>query len=121
MAFSSKSTNPNPLLRMVRQRPFALFGLPFLGLVVFSSFALSTFTQTRYDLNDSKTKSMSKEEELGMSKDRKKVDIREEYYVSVTWAETEAVGRGRGRFSERERGRELPEDGRVCEGAGLGL
>lgn len=83
MAFSSKSTNPNPLLRMVRQRPFALFGLPFLGLVVFSSFALSTFTQTRYDLNDSKTKSVSKEEELGMNKDRKKVDIREEYYVSV--------------------------------------
>lgn len=83
MAFSSKSANPNPLLRIVRQRPFALFGLPFLGLVVFSSFALSTFTQTRYDLNDSKTKSVSKEEELGMSKDRKKVDIREEYYVSV--------------------------------------
>lgn len=83
MAFSSKSSNPNPLLRLVRQRPFALFGLPFLGLVVFSSFALTTFTQTRYDLNDTKTRSVSKEEELGMSKDRKRVDIREEYYVSV--------------------------------------
>lgn len=83
MAFSSKSANPNPLLRLVRQRPFALFGLPFLGLVVFSSFALTTFTQTRYDLNDTKTRSVSKEEELGMSKDRKRIDIREEYYVSV--------------------------------------
>lgn len=82
MAFSSKSSNPNPLLRMVRQRPFMLFGLPFLSLVVFSSFALKTFTQTRYDLNDSKQKQLSQEEELGMSKDRKKIDIREEYYVS---------------------------------------
>lgn len=101
MAFGAKSANPNPLLRMVRQRPFALFGLPFLGLVVFSSFALSTFTQTRYDLNDSKTKALSKEEELGMSKDRKRIDIREEYYVS---GGAEADGRPAERRSRPGRG-----------------
>jgi cytochrome c oxidase assembly protein subunit 16 len=66
----------------VRRHPFALFGLPFLGLVVGSSFALQTFTQTRYDYHQQKVSAVSKEEELGMSKERKKVDIREEYYVS---------------------------------------
>ena len=81
-AFSSKSRGSNPLLNSVRRHPFAMFGLPFLSLVVVSSYALQTFTQTRYDLNDQKVQAVSKEEELGMSKDRKKVDIREEYYVS---------------------------------------
>ncbi|TXT03885.1 hypothetical protein VHUM_04308 [Vanrija humicola] len=60
-----------------------MFGLPFLSIVVVSSFALKTFTQTRYDLNDQKVQSVSKEDELGMSKERKKVDIREEYYFSL--------------------------------------
>lgn len=66
----------------VRKHPFMFFGLPFLSIVVVSSFALKTFTQTRYDLNDQKVQAVTKEDELGMNKDRKKVDIREEYYVS---------------------------------------
>lgn len=80
--FSSKSHNPNALISAVRRRPFAFFGLPFLSLVVVSSYALQTLTSTRYELNDQKVQAVSKEDELGMSKDRKKVDIREEYYVS---------------------------------------
>ncbi|BEJ11337.1 hypothetical protein CspHIS471_0107590 [Cutaneotrichosporon sp. HIS471] len=78
--FSSKSRSQNPLLSAVRRRPFALFGLPFLSLVVISSFALKTFTSTRYELNDQKVSAVSKEDELGMDKDRKKIDLREEYY-----------------------------------------
>ncbi|BEI80256.1 hypothetical protein CcaverHIS002_0107850 [Cutaneotrichosporon cavernicola] len=78
--FSSKSRSHNPLLSAVRRRPFAFFGLPFLSLVVISSFALKTFTSTRYELNDQKVSAVSKEDELGMNKDRKKVDLREEYY-----------------------------------------
>ncbi|KAL7420206.1 Flavin-linked sulfhydryl oxidase of the mitochondrial IMS [Cryptotrichosporon argae] len=78
--FSSRSTRPSPLLDSLRGRPFLLFGLPFLSLVVVSSFALQRFTRTRYDLNDQKVQVMSKEQELGLSKDRKRVDIREEYY-----------------------------------------
>lgn len=90
-AFTSKSRNPNKLVSSVRRRPFVFFGLPFLSLVVVSSFALQAFTSTRYELNDQKVSAVSKEDELGMDKDRKKVDIREEYYVSVR-----VVGRGNG-------------------------
>ncbi|KAH7341985.1 cytochrome c oxidase assembly protein COX16, partial [Rhizoctonia solani] len=48
--------------------------------MVGGSFALSTFTQTRYDLQEKKVSQMSKEEELHMSKNRRHVDIREEYF-----------------------------------------
>ncbi|WOO78834.1 Cytochrome c oxidase assembly protein COX16, mitochondrial [Vanrija pseudolonga] len=81
MSFTSKSRRPpSALMSTVRRHPFMFFGLPFLSIVVVSSFALKTFTQTRYDLNDQKVQAVSKEDELGMSKERKKVDIREEYY-----------------------------------------
>lgn len=68
----------------VRQQPFVFFGLPFLLTIVAGSYGLSALTQTRYDYNASKVQSMSKEEELGMRKDRRKIDIREEYFVCGT-------------------------------------
>lgn len=80
--FSRKSTTNNPFMSAVRRHPFAFFGLPFISLVVLSSFALQTFTQTRYDHNDYKVQAVDKEESLKMDKNRKKLDIREEYYVS---------------------------------------
>ena len=46
-----------------------------------ASWALSSFTQTRYDLRDEKVHAMTKEEELGMKKGRRKFDVREEYFV----------------------------------------
>lgn len=81
--FGSRSSRPHALLSAVRKHPFALFGLPFLSIVVVSSVALKTFTQTRYDLDTQKVSTLSREEELGMDKERKKVDIREEYFVSI--------------------------------------
>ena len=66
----------------MRKRPFLMFGLPFLSIMVASSFALQTFTQTRYDYHASKVQTMSWEEELGIKNNRKKIDLREEYYVS---------------------------------------
>ena len=51
-----------------------------MGILVGCSFLLSTITQTRYDLRSSKVQTLTKEEELGMNKQRKKVDIREEYW-----------------------------------------
>lgn len=69
------------LTPQVRKHPVMLFGLPFVVMIVASSFGLSYMTQTRYDYNSSKVKSMSMEEELGMRKDRRKIDIREEYFV----------------------------------------
>jgi hypothetical protein len=59
-----------------------LFGLPFVLTIVGASFGLSRLTQTRYDYNASKVQTMSKEEELNMKQNRKRIDIREEYYVS---------------------------------------
>jgi hypothetical protein len=84
--FGSQPLNPTPFQKAVKsslqRRPFILFGLPFLGLVVFSSYALEKFTKTRYDYHNTKVQSVSKEEQLKMDKNRKRVDLKEEYYVS---------------------------------------
>ncbi|KAK8864697.1 hypothetical protein IAR55_001949 [Kwoniella newhampshirensis] len=79
--FTAKPLSPkSPLLTHMRRHPFLLFGLPFMGIIVASSFALQEFTQTRYDYQASKVQSMGVEEELGMRGDRRKVDLRDEYY-----------------------------------------
>jgi cytochrome c oxidase assembly protein subunit 16 len=57
-----------------------LFGVPFVGLMVAASYGMTTFTQVRYDLHDHRVSQVSKEEALGLDKNRKKFDIREEYY-----------------------------------------
>ena len=82
VAPSAGATRVKQILRSLRQRPFLLFGAPFLSLMVVSSFALQNLTKTRYDYQSSKTSTMTMEEGLGMNKDRKRVDIREEYFVS---------------------------------------
>lgn len=66
----------------VRRRPLLFFGIPFLATIVGASFGLANLTQTRYDYNATKVQTISKEEELRMKKDRKRIDIREEYFVS---------------------------------------
>ena len=86
--FSSKPLSRRPMAGLgsitpkVRRHPVLLFGVPFIITIVAGSFGLSYLTQTRYDYNASKIQTMSKQEELGMRKDRRKVDIREEYFVS---------------------------------------
>ena len=66
--------------RSLHHHPFALFGLPFLVTMVAGSFFLTPATALRYEKHDRKVKQMSKEEELGIGNDRRKVDINEEYY-----------------------------------------
>lgn len=88
-----------------RKHPFAFFGLPFLATMVIASFGLSKLTQTRYDLRDEKVHAVSREEELGMKKGRRKFDVREEYFVRFRFLaagvrelmgwEVEAAGDGR--------------------------
>lgn len=75
------SSKSHPIFTQIRRHPFVLFGLPFVGIIVGSSFVLQAFTQTRYDYQETKVKSMGKEEELGMKSGRRKVDLKEEYYV----------------------------------------
>lgn len=66
---------------MMARRPFLLFGLPFLTVIVGASFVLTPATAIRYERHDRKVRQMSREEELGVGRAGRKVDIREEYYV----------------------------------------
>lgn len=75
-----KLSGPSPIVIAARRRPFLTFGLPFIGILVASSFALSSLTSTRYELREQKVQTMNKEEALNMDKNRRKVDIREEYF-----------------------------------------
>ncbi|KAK1227768.1 Cytochrome oxidase assembly [Marasmius sp. AFHP31] len=89
MVFESKPLNPTKLNRTIQQKPW-LFGIPFVLLMVAASYGMTTFTQTRYDLHDQKVKkariqlqislNVTKEQELGLDKNRRKFDIREEYF-----------------------------------------
>lgn len=53
--FTSRPLNSSKVNRAVKKNP-ALFGVPFVLLMVAASYGLTTFTQTRYDLHDSKIK-----------------------------------------------------------------
>ncbi|KZO99423.1 hypothetical protein CALVIDRAFT_510956 [Calocera viscosa TUFC12733] len=75
-----KRFNRLPWRTTIQKQPFLLFGLPFMTLMVIASFGLQTLTQTRYDYQNHKGKAVTKEEQLHMDKNRKKVDIREEYF-----------------------------------------
>ncbi|KAL2126558.1 hypothetical protein VTI74DRAFT_693 [Chaetomium olivicolor] len=65
---------------MMAKRPFLLFGLPFMSVIVAASFVLTPATAIRYERHDRKVRQMTREEELGVGKSGRKVDIREEYY-----------------------------------------
>ncbi|PWN22225.1 hypothetical protein BCV69DRAFT_281235 [Microstroma glucosiphilum] len=78
---SSSSRNPlSNFLPSIRRKPFLLFGLPFTFTILSAAYGLSYLTQTRYEYNATKVQSVSKEEELGMKKGRRRIDLREEYW-----------------------------------------
>ena len=64
----------------LKSHPFALFGFPFIVTMVAGSFFLTPATALRYERHDRKVRQLNKEEEMGLGKDRRKVDINEEYY-----------------------------------------
>lgn len=87
--FTSKtfrSTLSNSIASRYRQalkkHPFALFGLPFLTTIVAGSFMLTPATALRYERYDRKNQQISHEEAMGLGQDRRKVNMRDEYYVS---------------------------------------
>lgn len=72
------------LQRAVRKRPFLLFGLPFIGIVVAGSFFLTPVTANRYDQFDRKRRWVEKQDAFDSTGlQRRKFDAREEYYVSL--------------------------------------
>ncbi|EAQ89657.1 hypothetical protein CHGG_06276 [Chaetomium globosum CBS 148.51] len=64
------------------RRPFLLFGLPFLSVIVGASFVLTPATAIRYERHDRRVRTLTRDEELGVGRagTGRKVDIREEYY-----------------------------------------
>ncbi|KAI9640176.1 Cytochrome oxidase assembly [Ciborinia camelliae] len=68
--------------RALAKHPFALFGLPFIATMVAGSFFLTPATAIRYEKHDRRVRRLSKEEELGIGKTGRRVDMKEEYYVS---------------------------------------
>lgn len=62
------------------RHPFALFGLPFMVTILAGSFFLTPATALRYERHDRHVSQLSKDEELKLGKDRRRVDINEEYY-----------------------------------------
>jgi cytochrome c oxidase assembly protein subunit 16 len=67
--------------RLVNKHPFLLFGLPFISIMVAGSFFLTPATALRYEKHDKKVKHVSQEEALNVGKNKRKVDMKEEYYV----------------------------------------
>jgi len=64
------------------KHPFALFGLPFVATMVLGSFFLTPATALRYERHDRKVKQLTEDERLGIGKDKRRIDMKEEYYVS---------------------------------------
>lgn len=64
----------------VRRNPTLFFGMPFMLTMVLGSFGLAQLTQTRYTHHDKRVRAVTQEESLKLRTDRKRVDIREEYY-----------------------------------------
>ena len=88
--FSSRKYRPSSAANTLGARyrgamakhPFLLFGLPFLTVIIAGSFVLTPATAIRYEKHDRKVRQMTREEELGVGKGGRRVDMREEYYVS---------------------------------------
>lgn len=68
--------------RHLAKHPFLLFGLPFMATIVAGSFWLTPATALRYEKHDRKITRLSQDEALGLDKDRRRIDLNEEYYVS---------------------------------------
>lgn len=75
-----QDTLPAKYRALLAKHPFLLFGLPFLATMLAGSFFLTPATAIRYEKHDRKVRQLSKEEELGIGKDRRRIDLREEYY-----------------------------------------
>ena len=73
--------------KLIDKRPFLMFGLPFMAIIIAGSFVLTPATAIRYERHDRKVRQMTKDEELNVRRSARKVDMREEYYVSL-WSKS---------------------------------
>ena len=70
--------------RAIAKHPFLAFGLPFLTIIVAGSFVLTPATAIRYEKHDRKVRQLSKEQELNVRKNPRRVDWRDEYQVRLS-------------------------------------
>ncbi|KAF2660482.1 cytochrome c oxidase-like protein-assembly factor cox16 [Lophiostoma macrostomum CBS 122681] len=81
---SFKATLPNSLAaryrKQLNKRPFLLFGLPFISTIVGGSFLLTPATALRYERYDRKNQQITQEEAMGLRANRRKVNMKDEYY-----------------------------------------
>jgi cytochrome c oxidase assembly protein subunit 16 len=87
MKFPNTDANANAarLKAAIERRPFVLFGLPFITIMVAGSFFLTPFTATRYESYDKKRRFLDKKDAIDSSGvKRRKFDAKEEYYVGLT-------------------------------------
>ncbi|KAI0427755.1 cytochrome c oxidase assembly protein COX16-domain-containing protein [Xylaria sp. FL1042] len=65
---------------MMAKHPFFFFGLPFMSIIVAGSFILTPATAVRYERHDRKVRQLTRDEELGVGKAGRRVNIKDEYY-----------------------------------------
>ncbi|KAI2632823.1 cytochrome c oxidase assembly protein COX16-domain-containing protein [Xylaria nigripes] len=65
---------------IMAKHPFILFGLPFMTVIVAGSFVLTRATAIRYERHDRKVRQLTRDEELGVGKTGRKVNMKDEYY-----------------------------------------
>jgi cytochrome c oxidase assembly protein subunit 16 len=66
--------------KLVKKNSFLYFGLPMMLSIALGSVFLTNFTAMRYERRDEKVKEMNEDEALNMIENRRKVDIKDEYY-----------------------------------------
>lgn len=66
--------------KLVKKNSFLFFGLPMMLSIALGSVLLTNFTSLRYEQRDEKVKELGEEEALSMINNRRKVDIKDEYY-----------------------------------------
>lgn len=65
----------------LRKHHFLLFGVPFMAALYFGSVYLAEFTAIKFKMHDDRVQMMTEEEALSVGQNKRKVDMRDEYYV----------------------------------------
>ncbi|RFU79793.1 cytochrome c oxidase assembly cox16 [Trichoderma arundinaceum] len=94
---------------LIAKHPFLTFGLPFIAVIVAGSFVLTPATAIRYEKHDRKVRQLTKEEELNVRRAARKVDMKEEYYVSLSLPQTPSM---QGKYTRRGYARAKANAGR---------
>ncbi|ODA76499.1 hypothetical protein RJ55_07769 [Drechmeria coniospora] len=84
-AFQSKKFRPSGehtvgsrYRALMNRRPFLTFGLPFIAVIIAGSFVLTPATAIRYERHDRKVRQLTKDEELGVRRSARRVNMKDD-------------------------------------------